>query len=257
MPPGPAHRDDAYMTIRTNLQPRQLTRVGGVCAVGAAALTILNGFVLAPGGPGDPGQSAAQIVKGATGLHNGTELGAFVDAFGVGLFLVFVLILGRLAEPAGGLLSRAASFMTAVFFAIDVVWAGAVFAFAEATVRNTDPNAAKALFLLGQSLLAVIAIPIALQYAALGLLIIKSHVLPAVMGWIAFLVAAVALVSVIAGIYSVLDAVGFAAFILSTILWPLVAGVLLFMRRQRAAANQGSDMTRPETTVGRAAIVIN
>jgi hypothetical protein len=51
------------------------------------------------------------------------------------------------------------------------------------------------------------------------------------MGWLAVVAAAVALVSVIATIYSVLDVAGFVAFILCAILWPLAAGVLVLMRR--------------------------
>jgi len=210
--------------------------VGGICAIADAVLTILNGFVISPGGPGDPSLSAAEIVKSAAGMHERIQLGAFIDALGVGLLLVFVVILGRLAEPEGGLFSRAAAFMTAVFFATDVAWSAVEFAFADATIRNTDPNAAKALFLLSQSLLAVIAIPITLQYAALGLLILKTRVLPIALGWIALVAALVAVVSVIATIYSVLDVAGFAAFVLCAILWPLAAGVILLVRRQPAAA---------------------
>jgi len=208
-----------------------LAVVGGICAIADAVLTILNGFVISPGGPGDPSLSAVEIVKGAAGLHERIQLGAFLDALGVGLLLVFVLVLGKLAEPEGGFLSSAAAFMTAVFFATDVAWAAAEFAFADATVRNTDPNAAKALFLLSQSFLTVIAIPIVLQYVALGLLIFKTRVLHVALGWFALVAAAVALVSVIATIYSVLDVAGFIAFILCAILWPLAAGVLLLMRR--------------------------
>jgi hypothetical protein len=221
------------------LQPstRQLAVVGGICAIADAVLTILNGFVISPGGPGDPSLAAAEIVKSAAGMHERIQLGAFLDALGVGLLLVFVLILGRLAEPEGGFLSSAATFMTAVFFATDVAWAASEFAFADATVRNTDPNAAKALFLLSQSFLAVIAIPIALQYAALGLLIIKTRVIPAAIGWIALVGVAVAVVSLIATIYSVLDVAGFAAFLFCAILWPLAAGILLLVRRQPAAVS--------------------
>jgi hypothetical protein len=245
------------MGTRINLDIRRLARVGGICAVAAALLTILNGFVLGPGAPIDLGLPAAGIVKTVSPLHNGIELGAFLDAFGVGLFLVFVLILGRLAEPEGGVLSRAAALMTAVCFAIDVAWAAAEFASADATIGNTDPNAAKALFVLAQSVLVVIAIPIALQYAALGLLIARTRVLPAVMGWFAFAVAVIALVSVITAVYSGFGPVGFAAFVLSTILWPLVAGVLLLARRQRASASQGGDVLRPEPTAVQAAVGIN
>src|ERR1700674_1246285 len=226
------------MSSRVSLDPRKLVLVGGICAIAAAVFTILNGFVFAPGGPGDPSLSAAAIVKGATGQHNGIALGASVDALGVGLFVIFVLALGRLAEPEGGLFSSVAALMAAVFFALDVVWAGAQFAFVEATLRNTDPNAAKAIFLISQGMLLVIAIPIALQYAAFGALIVKSRVLPAAMGWSAFAVAAIALVSIIAGIYSVLDFAGFAAFILATILWPAVAGVLLLLRLRSEVASR-------------------
>ena len=210
--------------------------VGGICAIADAVLTILNGFVISPGGPGDPSLAAVEIVKSAAGLHERIQLGVFLDALGVGLLLVFVLILGKIAEPDGGFFGSAAAFMTAVFFATDVAWAAAEFAFADATVRNTDPNAAKALFLLSQSFLTVIAIPITLQYAALGLLILKTRVIHPAMGWIALVAAAVALVSVIATIYAVLDAAGFVAFILCAILWPLVAGILLLGRRQPATA---------------------
>jgi len=210
---------------------RQLAVVGGICAIADAVLTILNGFVISPGGPGDPNLAAAEIVKSAGGLHERIQLGAFIDAFGVGLLLVFVLILGKLAEPEGGLFSSVAAFMAAVFFATDVAWAATEFAFADATVRNTDPNAAKALFLVSQSFLAVIAIPITLQYVALGLLIFKTRVLHGALAWFAFVAAAVALGSVIATIYSVLDVAGFVAFIVCAILWPLAAGVLLLMRR--------------------------
>jgi hypothetical protein len=221
------------MGIRNTLDTRQLARVGGMCAVAAALLTILNVFVLAAGGPRDPGLTAAEILTGATGLHNGIALGACVDAFGVGLFVVFVLILGRLAEPEGGMLSSVAALMAVVFFAIDVAWAATRFAFAEAVSQNVDPNSVKALYLLARGLLLVIAIPIALQYAALGLLIVKTRVLPAIMGWIAFVAAVVALVSVMAGIYSGRGAVGLAAFIIAGILWPLAAGILLFVRGRR------------------------
>ncbi len=219
------------MALNLDLNPRRMARAGGICAIAAALLTVLNGFVLSPGGPGDPSQSAAAIVKSAAGMHDGTELGAFVDATGVGLLLVFVLILGRLAQPEGGLLSSVAAFMTAVFFAIDVVWAGAEFAFAEATIRNTDPNAAKALFLFGQAVLVVIAIPVALQYVALGLLIVQTRVLHRLLGWFALLVAVVTLTSVVASIYSFLDVLGFIAYLLATILWPLLGGALLIARR--------------------------
>lgn len=67
---------------------------------------------------------------------------------GSAMFLVIVLILGRLAEPDGGLLSRVAALMAASWVAITTVWAGAQFAFADALVHNTDPSAAKGLYLL-------------------------------------------------------------------------------------------------------------
>lgn len=225
------------MSIRLSLDPRPMARIGAICAIATGLTIFLAAFVIGgSGGPVDPNLSAVEIVKGAAGQHDSTQLSSVVDDLGSAMFLVFVLILGRLAEPEGGLLSRAAAYMAATWFAINLVWASAQFAFADATVHNTDPNAAKALFLLSQSLLVVIAVPIALQYAALGLLILRTRVLPAFMGWFAFLAAATAMAAVVTSIYSVLDPVGFAAFIVCTMLWPLVAGVVLLVRRRSGVA---------------------
>ncbi len=229
---------------------KAMVRIGAISAVATGVLIFLAAFIIGSGGPVDPNMSAADIVKGAAGAHNANQLSSFVDDLGSAAFLVFVLILGRLAEPEGGLLSRAAAFMAATWLAINVVWAGAEFAFSDATVHNTDPIAAKALFLFAQSLLVVIAIPIALQYLALGLLILRSHVLPAFMGWFALLAAAIALVSVVASIYSVLDPLGFAAFVICAMLWPLVAGVVIILRRP---AKVGAALAGPRSEPGPAA----
>lgn len=194
-------------------------------------LTILNGFVLAPGGPADLGLPAAQIVKDASGQQSLHELGAFLDAVGAGLLLLFVVTLGRLPGPHVSVFSSAAALMAAVFFAIDVLWSATEFAFNYGTQRNTDPNASKALVLLSQSILVAIAIPIALQYAAMGLLIVQTRVLPVVMGWIAIAAGAVAMASVFLAVPSGLGPVGFVAYLLTTIAWPAAAGILLLVRR--------------------------
>jgi hypothetical protein len=218
------------MGARLKLDPRPIARIGAIFAVATALTIFLAAFVIGGSAPVDPNMSAVEIVKGAAGSHDANQLSSVVDDLGSAMFLVFVLTLCRLAEPEGGLLSRVAAFMTAPWLAINVVWAGAEFAFSDATVHNTDPIAAKALFLLAQSLLVVIAIPIALQYVALGVLIVRTRVLPVLMGWFAFLAAAIAMVAVIASIYSVLDPIGFVAFIVCAMLWPLVAGVVLLVR---------------------------
>jgi hypothetical protein len=236
------------MSTQVGLDTGKLARIGGLCAVAAAVLTVLSAFVISGGGgPGDPTMAAADVVKGAVGHYREIALSASVDAFGVGLFLVFVVILGRLAGPEGALFSRVAVVMTAAFFATDVIWAATQFAFAEASVHISDPNATKTFNLLSQGILLVIAIPIAVQYAAMGLLILRTRVLPALMGWFALFVAAVALVSVVAGIYTVLDPVGFAAFLLSTILWPLLAGGLLIARRPHGLGTRGAPAPTPRT----------
>jgi hypothetical protein len=219
------------MVDRPDLNPTQLARVGGICAIAAAVLTILNGFVLAPGGPADLGLPAAQIVSTYSGHQSLNEVGAFLDAVGAGLPLLFVVTLGRLAAPRGSLFSSAAALMAAVFFASDVLWAAAEFAFNYGTQQNTDPNASKALLLLSQAMLVAIAIPIALQYAAMGLLIVQTRVVPIAMGWIAIATGAVALASVFLAVPSGLGPVGFAAYLLTTIAWPAAAGILLLVRR--------------------------
>jgi hypothetical protein len=208
--------------------------VAGICAIAAAALTVLNGFVLAPGGPADLSVPGAQIVKDVAGQQSLHELGAFLDAVGAGLLLLFVVALGRLAAPRGSLFYSAAALMAAVFFAIDVVWSAAEFAFNYGTQQNTDPNVSKALVLLSQSILVAIAIPIALQYASMGLLVVQTRVLPVAMGWIAIAAGAVALASVFLAIPSGIGPVGFAAYLITTIAWPAAAGILLLVRRRSA-----------------------
>ena len=225
------------MSGRFTLNPSPVARLGAAFAVATGVIIFLAAFLIGSGAPVDPNLSAAEIVKGAAGTHNANQLSAVVDDFGSAAFLVFVLILGRLAEPEGGLLSRAATYMATSWLAVNVVWAGAEFAFSDATVYNTDPNAAKALFLFAQSLLVVIAVPIALQYVALGLLILSTRVLPTLMGWFALLAAAIALLSVVTSIYSVLDPVGLAAFVVCAMLWPLVAGVVLLVHRTATVAS--------------------
>ena len=96
---------------------------------------------------------------------------------------------------------------------------------------RTPIPAHQGLVLLSQSILVAIAIPIALQYGAMGLLIVQTRVLPVVMGWIGIAAAAVALASVFLAVPSGLGPVGFAAYILTTIAWPLAAGILLLARR--------------------------
>ncbi len=231
------------MSIGTHApDQRQILRFAGLCAITQAVLTILNAFVLSPGGPGDPNQPASELVAV---VQDGYGLGAVLDALGVGIFVIFVIIVGRLAEPRGGWLSSAMALMAVSWFAVDVVWAGAELAFAaEAKGRNGDANAAKAIFLFDLSLLVTIAVPIAILYLTFGLLILTSRVLPVGMGWSAMLVAVVTLASVITGVYTGLDLLGFAAFVLATILWPLVAGILLFMRGQRVVAGHVPAATR-------------
>lgn len=225
------------MRVRHSLDPRPMARIGGIFAVATALTIFLAAFVIGGSAPVDPNLAAVEIVKGAAGTHDATQLSAAVDDLGSAMFLVFVLIMGRLAEPeGGGLLSKAAALMTGTWLAVNVVWAGAEFAFADATVHNTDPIAAKALFLFAQSLLVVIAIPIALQYIALGLLIPRTRVLPVLIGWFAFLAAAIAIVAEVASIYSVLDFIGLVTFAVCAMLWPLVAGVVLIVRSTSSVA---------------------
>ena len=190
------------------------------------------------GNPPAPTASADQFL--AWSRHNASVamLGSFLDVAGQFLFFVFLAILVRHAEPAGGYLSNLVLAGGISAMVIDTVWAGLILGQRYLAIWGGDANSVRALALASLGFAGplnnVIAIPYCLLYGSLAVLILSTRILPAPFAWVAIILAVlagpgVALSLLIPGMSLPL----LAAFIL-TLLWPLAVGVYLLIRQPRS-----------------------
>ena len=152
------------------------------------------------------------------------EVGAALATLAAGFLVFFAGYLRkvlRAAEGEGGALSLIA-FAGAVVLAVGIaIDATIIFALAEAA-EDVDPVAVQSLQALWDNDFFPLALGTLLFLFAAGLSVVRHGALPKWLGWVAIVLAVVAVTPV-----------GFAAF-LGTVIWILIVSVMLALRGRRA-----------------------
>lgn len=211
---------------------RILDRIGAACGIVAPVLLQL-GFGLRAAGWGgafiSPTSSREDIARTFSGPASGQALlGDFLQTLGSMLFIVFTVRLWatlRRAEGDPGWLSATALVAAIIFNAGGLGAQAAERAIDSAAGHGLDTSAAVALVHLNGAFFVIFGIVTGLFMAAVALVILRWHALPAWLGWSAAVIGAVNLVgrSVAGG------APGEAAVYLF-IFWILAASVVLLIR---------------------------
>lgn len=181
------------MQTRPSVGPG-LARIAGICGVGAVLLQLLNIFVFTAGAPPARSASAPQIASLAAQQRVSPELGYYLDALSTLLLLVFALVVVRRVGAAGGLWSHLVLTGVVLWASIDLVWAAVTYAMRELAHYGTSSAGVATLYILSQSLLWIIALPIGLFFGALGVLALRTRLWPAALGWCAVAFAVVVIV---------------------------------------------------------------
>jgi hypothetical protein len=182
------------------------------------------GFLLAGEPPDVSEDSARELVDHYSDNKDSVMVGSAIVTIGATFLVLFFGYLRkvlRAAEGEGGVLSLVA-FAGAVIFAIGVAVDSTIsFALAE-TADDIDPTAVQALSALWENDFLPFALGVQVMLLATGLSVILHGALPKWLGWVALLLAVIAVTPV-----------GFIAF-LATGLWVLVVSVLLSLRARAA-----------------------
>lgn len=186
----------------------------------AFVVLVIAGFALS-GEPPDPTDEPAQAIVDFYVDNEGSQmLGAILVGIAATLFVFFGGVLRRVlraAEGAGGTLS-AVAFAGTIIFAMGLALDSTItFALAE-SAGEIDPSAVQALAALWQNDFVPLAVGLQTFLLATGMSIVRHRALPAWLGWIAIVVALLAVTPV-----------GFFAFIVSGVLIAIMS-VMMAMR---------------------------
>ena len=186
---------------------------------------LIAGFAIG-GEPPDVGDDPArEFVDFYVDDKDKVMFGAALQTVAIAFFVFFfahVSRLVRVAEGDGGLLSRVTFGGALIFAAGGAFDATLSFTLAE-TAEDISPQSVKAFGALFENDFMPLALGILLILLSMGLAAIRLGVLPKWLGWIALVLAVIAVTPI-----------GFAAF-LGTALWILVVSVLLAVRGRRTA----------------------
>jgi hypothetical protein len=182
------------------------------------------GFLVQGEPPDVTEEPVREVVEHYTDNKDSVMVGSAIVTIGATFFVLFFGYLRkvlRAAEGEGGVLSLVA-FAGAVIFAIGVAVDGTIsFALAE-TADDIDPTAVQALSALWENDFLPFALGVQVMLLATGLSVIRHGALPKWLGWVALLLAVIAVTPI-----------GFIAF-LATGIWVLVVSVLLTLRARAA-----------------------
>jgi hypothetical protein len=185
----------------------------------AAVVLIVIGFIIG-GDPPDIEDSGEQVLDFYLDEEGSQIASSIVVVYGAMLFVFFVATLrGRLRreEDTGAVLSTAA-FGGGLLMALGIaLFAGINFTLAD-TAENIDASAAQALNALNYDLFFPLALGTEVFFLATGIAVVRGGGLPSWLGWIAIVLAIIALTPI-----------GFIAFLAGGV-WILVASILLTLQ---------------------------
>lgn len=199
--------------------------LGALTGVAFVVLAIVA-FVVGGEPPTASEESAQEIVDYYVDNEGSQIFGAILEAIAGTLFVFFGGYLRRLlraAEGEGGMLS-AVMFAGTIIFATGLAIDGTLTFALTDTAGDIDPAATQALSALWNNDFLPWAMGTQIFLLGLGLSVLRSAALPKWVGWVAVLLAVVAVTPI-----------GFAA-IIGTGVLVLVLSVMLFMRARAAAA---------------------
>ena len=192
--------------------------VGALTGVVAVVLIVL-GFIIGGDTP-DIEDSGDQVLEFYLDEEGSQIASSILVVYGAMLFVFFAATLrGRLrrAEETGAVLSTAA-FGGGLLMALGIaLFAGINFTLAD-TADNIDASAAQALHALNYDLFFPVALGTEVFFLATGIAVVRGGGLPSWLGWIAIVLAIIALTPI-----------GFFAFLAGG-LWILAASILLALR---------------------------
>jgi len=186
-------------------------------------------FAINPGPPADA--SAAQITAFGQQHHDAILWGAWLQAVGPALIAVFALAIVFLAGATARLAGWMTLFGVATLMTVSLIEITGYIGTLQ-TSPATMGLTSLALIHSVQHLYFIVAAPAV--WLPLGLVILGSHVLPRILGYLALVLAAV---FVLAGVFTLFDstvppAVQIAAGVVPALWWLAAAGTLLRRARQ-------------------------
>ena len=214
-----------------------LARIAGLAILATVILMVLSEFVLSGGAPPARSTSAAHLTALTARHRLVPEIASSLDVLAPICFLVFALLLiGRLGDT-GRPWSTVLLIGTTLWIGMDVIFDGAMYALRELAHYGTGVQGVPALFFLGQGILWSNGEIFGLIFASLGILALRNHALPAILGWVALVLAVIAFL-VPALSLSPLAPVSFAGELVM-LLWLAVTGVTLLVQAPAWAGTEG------------------
>jgi hypothetical protein len=198
------------------------TRLGQLAGVAAVLLFVVA--VIVSGEPPDGDDSLREITQFYRENDTDQMWGAGLVAWGAALFLVFLSALWKVLREAEGAFRGPSTLALAggIVFTVGLtVFAGISFALGDLG-EDLAPVALQALHALNVDFFFPVAVGLAGFLLGSGLAIVRTGALPKWLGWVAVVLAPIAITPV-----------GFVVFLLNG-LWILVVSVLLFMRAETA-----------------------
>jgi hypothetical protein len=218
------------MLNQTWFSTRRLQRIGAASAFAGFPLVVIANLGVPPPNLDSNATDIANLVIANQGF---IKLATYADTLAAVTLFVFVIALISVAEPQWGFISRIAALTTAIFVALAFAAHGALFGVVQAATHNTDPVAVKAVFMVWEGLSIAEAIQFAFVFAALGLVVLSTRVLPIWLGWFAMALTIGGVVLSIATMYSGMPATRVTAPVLTLFgIWTLLAAALLLRRKR-------------------------
>ncbi len=200
------------------MDERRMTPLAGVFSI---VMFVIGVFVVESGDiPGDDATGAEHASYYADALGT-LAVGAVIWGIGVIALIWFLDGLRTEINPASGQLGRLAygyGFGAAIFLLGSLMPDVAAALAADGLDRPLESGAAEAASFLGDGFFVVAELLLAGFFLAVGLAAVRARALPAWLGWIAFLLAIVALI----------PPIGWAVVVFGVPLWVLLTSALLW-----------------------------
>jgi hypothetical protein len=225
------------MQDQTFLSP-PAARITALFGLAAVALSVVPNFFLGGATQPDLSASTQTIASWARHGHDTMMLGAYLDTLAQLLLFVFVVLLVRRAEPGGGLLSTLTVAGFVVALGLQLLAVASSYGYLELARHTGDLNSVRDLYFLERGAVDQYGIAGALLFSALGILVLRSRVLPLFLGWWMLGLAAVNVIQPPLTIVSpAARPIGFVTFLLS-LLWVVAASIVLLRQPAQQVATR-------------------
>ncbi|HEX9036175.1 MAG TPA: hypothetical protein VF808_04210 [Ktedonobacterales bacterium] len=171
-----------------------------LCGLAGTALLVVY-FLAAPPLP-SASASMAEVVGVATKYHNTWFLGAWIQATGSALSVVFFMALVHLAGGAGKLAGTLTLLGSSVLLAVTLIEGAFTIDLAQAAVNGRDVTALTSYDQMSVFIHIFPMAPAPLIYLPLGVALLGSRLLPRVFGWLAIALAVAFVIAGFAGLFT-------------------------------------------------------